>query len=260
MKKKAQLPARKRIRNVLICVGVTALFLLILWSIRIDTVYVEGDAFYTDQEIEEYLFGSDLERNFFYAYLKHHFGEKKTIPFVAGYMLEFEGMDQVTITVYEKSIIGYIDYMGSHMYFDKDGTVVESSSKLLWEGIPLITGLDFDSIVLYRPLPVENDSAFTQILNLTQLVNKHGIAVDKIYFDSRFQATLYIDEVRVLLGDKSYMEDKIAELSGMLPKLQGMRGVLHLESYDPGAMNPRYSFIQDEEPETTADGQTFDVP
>ena len=255
MKRGAQLPARNRIRNVLIGIGAAALLLLILWCQKIDTVYVEGVDFYTAQEIEDYLFGSALERNVFYARLQNRLGKNKDIPFVAGYTLEFTGKDTVTVTVYEKSIIGYVDYMGSHMYFDKDGTVVESSSRLLWEGIPMITGLDFDSIVLYRPLPVKNESAFTQILNLIQLVNKHDISVDKIYFDSRYHATLYIEHVRVMLGDKSNMEDKIAELSGMLPRLQGLRGVLHLEDYDPGAMNPRYSFIKDEEPETTAGGQ-----
>lgn len=256
MKRGAQLPARNRIRNVLIGIGVAALLLLILWCQKIDTVYVEGVDFYSAEEIEAYLFASDLERNTLYARWKDRFGKKKNIPFVSGYTLEFEGRDAVTVTVYEKTVIGYVDYMGSHMYFDKDGTVVESSTRLLWEGIPLITGLDFDSIVLYRPLPVENDSAFTQILNLTQLVDKYGISVDKIYFDSRYNATLYIDQVRIMLGDKTNMEDKIAELSGMLPQLHGLQGVLHLEDYDPAAMNPRYSFIKDEEQETTAHGQT----
>ena len=185
MRRGAQLPARNRIRNVLIGIGAAALLVLIVWCQRIDTVYVEGVDFYTEQEIEAYLFDSKLERNMLFARLKDRFGKNKEIPFVAGYTLEFTGGDTVTVTVYEKSIIGYVDYMGSHIYFDKDGTVVESSSRLLWDGIPLITGLDFDSIVLYRPLPVENENAFTQILNLTQLVGKHGILVDKIYFDAQ---------------------------------------------------------------------------
>ncbi|MBR6526906.1 MAG: cell division protein FtsQ/DivIB [Lachnospiraceae bacterium] len=255
MKRGAQLPVHNRIRNLLIGIGVAALLLLILWSQKIDTVHVEGVDFYSAQEIEDYLFNSDLERNILYARLKNRIGKNKEIPFVAGYTMEFTGKDTVTVIVHEKSIIGYVDYMGSHMYFDKDGTVVESSSRLLWEGIPLITGLDFDSIVLYRPLPVENENAFTQILNLTQLVGKHGISVDKIYFDSRYNATLYIDQVRVMLGDKTNMEDKIAELYGMLPQLRGLQGVLHLEDYDPAAMNPRYSFIKDEVPETMEDGE-----
>ena len=256
MKRQAQLSAKKRKRIIFLgSFAAAALLLLILWNIRIDTVYVEGDAFYTDEEIENYIFETSWERNYFYAYLNNRFGEKKSIPFVAGYTMEFDGTDCVTVTVYEKNIVGYINYMGSHMYFDKDGTVVESSSRILWDGIPLITGLDFDSIVLYRPLPVKDETTFTQILNLTQLINKHGIAVDKIYFNSRMEATLYTDEVRVLLGDKSNMEDKMAELAGMLPQLTGLSGVLHLESYDPAAMNPRYSFIKDPEPvETESDG------
>jgi len=230
-----------------VSLSVAALFLLVLWSMRIDTVFVEGEDFYTEEEIEDYLFSTPLERNYWYASIKNRFGWKKEIPFVAGYTMEFDGTDQVTITVYEKNIVGYINYMGSHMYFDKDGTVVESSSHLLWEEIPLITGLDFDSIVLYKPLPVADATTFTQILNLTQLIRKYHISVDKIYFDNRMDVTLYIDSVRVKLGDKKNMEDKIAELSGMLPQLTGLRGVLHLEEYDPGAMNPRYSFIKDEE-------------
>ena len=68
--------------------------------------------------------------------------------------------------------------------------------------------------MLYKPLPVENETAFTQILNLTQMIRKYEIPVDKVYFDSRFDATLFIGGIRVLLGDKSDMEDKMAELTG----------------------------------------------
>ena len=112
MRRGAQLPARNRIRNVLIGIGVAALLLLILWCQKIDTVHVVGADFYSAEEIEDYLFTSSLERNIFYARLQDRFGEKKIIPFVSGYTLEFEGRDTVTVTVYEKTVIGYVDYMG----------------------------------------------------------------------------------------------------------------------------------------------------
>lgn len=252
MTKKAQSRSRKRIRRwILGVVFVAALLLLFLWNMRIDTIHVEGSEFYTEQEIIDYIFEKPIEQNFLYAYLNNRFGEKKEIPFVAGYTVKFNGTKEAAVTVYEKNVIGYIDYMGSHMYFDKDGTVVESSSEI-WEGIPLITGLSFDYIILYKPLPVENETAFNQILNLTQLINKYKIHVDKIYFNTKFEATLYIGDVRVMLGDKTDMEDKVAELTGMLPKLAGLSGTLHLEDYDKTAMNPRFSFIKDAEPEETA--------
>ena len=247
MRKKAQPRAQKRIRNLFLCLIVlAALFLLFLWNLRIETIHVTGGEFYTEQELTDYIFEKPVERNFLYAYLNCRFGQKKSIPFVAGYTMEFNSMKEVTITVYEKKVIGYIDYMGSHMYFDKDGTVVESSSEIRKE-VPLITGLSFDYIVLYKPLPVKDETAFTQILNLTQLIKKYDIPVDKVYFDAKMNATLYIGDIRVLLGDKKDMEEKVAELTGMLSMLEGMSGTLHLETYDKTALNPGYSFIKDTE-------------
>ena len=45
------------------------------------------------------------------------------------YDIDFDGPFAVSITVYEKNVVGYVDYMSSHMYFDKDGIIVESSSE-----------------------------------------------------------------------------------------------------------------------------------
>ena len=253
MTKKARSRRWKRIRNFFLCLfALTALLLIFLWNMRIDVISVEGSEFYSEEEIIDFIFETPAERNFLYAWLNDRIGEKKSIPFVAGYTLEFIGVHEVKITVYEKSVVGYIEYMGSNMYFDQDGTIVESSTEQR-EGVPLITGLDFDYIVLYKPLPVEDDTTFTQILNLTQLIARYQIDVDRIYFDSRMNATLYIGGVRVLLGNNQNMEYKIAELSGMLPQLKGLSGVLHLENYDRTAINPSYSFIQDETEETAAE-------
>ena len=43
--------------------------------------------------------------------------------------------------------------MGCNMYFDKDGIVVESSTDL-YENVPQIDGLKFDSIVINTKLDV----------------------------------------------------------------------------------------------------------
>ena len=84
------------------------------------------------------------------------------------------------------------------------------------------------------------------------MIRKYEIPVDKVYFDSRFDATLFIGGIRVLLGDKSDMEDKMAELTGMLRELKNLSGTLHLEKYDRTAMNPAYPFIRDMTEETEA--------
>ena len=63
-------------------------------------------------------------------------------------------------------MIGYVEYLGTNLYFDKDGIVVESSSEIL-EGVPKISGLKFSEVTLYEKLPVEDDHVFQVILNLT---------------------------------------------------------------------------------------------
>lgn len=246
--------AKKRRKTGYVILGlaaVLAILLLILWNLKIKTVHVKGVAYYTEEEIENFIFQTPMERNVLYVWAMDRFGYDKEIPFVSGYTVQFDGLQEVTVTVYEKNVIGYIDFMGSHMYFDKDGTVVESSHDE-YEGVPEIAGLSFHYMVLYKTLPVKDPSVFTQILNLTQMVAKYHLDVDKIYFDPYINATLYIGDIRVILGDKTSMEDKIAELSGMIPKMEGLRGALHLENYDSTAINPYYSFIPDpeEEPET----------
>ncbi len=231
---------------VVLCCALAVVFLgLAVWSLKITDITVEGMEFYTEEELVNYIFDTPLSRNAVYARVMNSLGQKKSIPYVTGYVMEFDGLSNVTITVYEKNVIGYVDYMGCHLYFDKDGMVVESSQDV-WEGIPQITGLDFDHVILYQTLPVADESTFTQILNLTQLISRYDINVDKIYFDSSAQATLYIGDVRVNLGDKDHMEEKIAELSGILPSLEGLSGTLLLNNYDSTSLNPYYYFVREE--------------
>ena len=69
MKQQVRPKAQRKWKMVLTCLAVVLLGGLVLWNLRIDTVYVKGDNFYTDQEIEDYLFGSKWERNYLYAYV-----------------------------------------------------------------------------------------------------------------------------------------------------------------------------------------------
>ena len=83
----------------------------------------------------------------------------------------------------------------------------------------MITGLKFDHIILHEKLPIEKSSVFKIILNLTQSLKKTNIVPDKIYFDNDANMVLYFEKVRVLLGDSSYLDEKIVRLQYLLPNL-----------------------------------------
>ncbi|MBT9779073.1 FtsQ-type POTRA domain-containing protein [Clostridium sp. MCC353] len=231
----------KTIIGIVLAVLLTAGILVL--SVNIKTVTVSGNKQYTDEEIVELVLHDQWDWNTFFCYLRDKFQPHKQIPFVEDYKIVFQGLNQVEIIVYEKSVVGYVSYMSSYMYFDKDGIIVESTGTKL-DGIPWITGLKFGHIVLHQPLPVENQKIFEEILNLTQVLTMYEIAVDKIQYDSHGQATLHIGEIAVVLGDNSEISGKIATLRDQLPVLEGKAGTLYLDTYDETKGDMWFSFIR----------------
>lgn len=158
------------------------------------TITFTGSDRYTSKELEEYFFSKKTDRNPFVFLFKSKFCDKIQIPFVETYDVEMLSLTDYKVTIYEKSVVGYINYMGSNMYFDKDGIVVESSGKIL-ENVPLITGINFDYIILHQKLPVENQQIFTILLEITQLIEKYQINTDKIYISTDFEISLTLDKL-----------------------------------------------------------------
>lgn len=229
-------------RTGLVVTIITGLILVIvLLSVNISEITVTGNQRYSDEQMRLILFPDRASRNVVYCYLKNRFREHEKIPFVEDYKIVFQGPFRVEVIVYEKSVVGYVSYMSSCMYFDKDGIVVESANTKL-EGIPWITGLEFGHIVLYQKLPVESREIFEEILNLTQILSIYNLQVDKIQYNSFGEATLYLDDIEVILGNNENLNGKIANLGDMLPELKGRKGTLHLDTYDETNPSAMYSF------------------
>lgn len=237
---------RKKSRKqiiVLACTLAVLLLFALLCSLSIREVTVSGNARYTEEEIEEKLFDTRLSRNPMFFYLNYRLRPHKTIPFVEDYEIVFRTPVDVEIIIYEKSVVGFVSYMSSNMYFDKDGIVVESIVQRL-PGIPEICGLKFGHIVLHRPLPVENGEIFSEILNLTQLLAVNEIQAEKITFNEQGEATLLLGELQVKLGDNSDINGKLSELRDMVRDYPALNGILYLDTYDEANSNPMYRFEQ----------------
>lgn len=224
-----------------VIISVFLLTAIVVVSVNVTQVTVTGNNRYTSEQIQKILFPGQWDRNSVYCYYKNRFQEHEKIPFVEDYKIVFQGPTKVEVIIYEKSIVGYVSYMSSYMYFDKDGIIVESANTKL-EGIPWITGLKFGHIILYQPLPLENRDIFNEILNLTQVLSIYQMPVDKIQYNSRGEATLNMGEIEVILGDNSDINGKIAELNDMLPELKGLSGTLHLDTYDETNSSMTYTF------------------
>ena len=238
----------KILRVLLMVVVIMALIcalLFYLWKeYSITSVIVTGNSHYSEDEIKDMIFTGPYSYNSLVLSLMYRNREIEDIPFIEKMDVDIAGSNSVRINVYEKAIAGYVEYLGHYMYFDKDGIVVESSNREI-SGIPFVTGLSYDHVVLHEPLPVRDRSVFMTILNVTQLLGKYEITTDRIAFDSDQKITLYFGDARVSLGTDDYIDEKINEMHLLLPQLKGYAGVLHMENYTGEEVN--FSFDKDKE-------------
>ena len=219
-----------------------AAYIYIINNYTVTTVHVEGNIHYTNEEIMEMVMGGAYGDNSLLLSLKYRDKGIENIPFIEMMDVTVEARDTIRITVYEKALAGYVAYLGRYVYFDKDGIVVETSTEKT-EGIPQVTGLTFDHVILHERLPVEKPEVFAEILNITQQLDKYSMSADKIYFDANYQITLLFGEARVALGNDIYIEEKIMKLQYILPDLLGKSGVLDMREYSEDTKS--YSFEQD---------------
>lgn len=241
---------RRRQEKIIILAAVILIILLILvgagiyilQKYRVTNIYVEGNIHYTDDEIIAYVLDGRLDYNSLYLSFKYKNREITGVPFVQAMDVDILSPDTIRITVYEKSLAGYVEYLGRYLYFDKDGIVVESSSERT-DGIPQVSGLNFTYVTLYEKLPVEDDSIFERILDITKLLSKYKLTADRIYFEDNGEMTLYFGQVRVALGIGDYIDEKITRLQYILPQLSGRSGVLNMKEYQDSSDN--VTFVQD---------------
>ena len=218
-----------------VCAVLLGALAFVQMQFHVENVSVEGNVHYTKEEIEEMVIKDRLSANSLYLSFRYRNKEIRNIPFIEKMSVRVDSPNSITIRVYEKTVAGYVEYMGRYMYFDREGIVVESSETRT-SGVPQVTGIDFDHVVLYEPLPVEDTAIFSEVLSITQMLSKYDIVTDKIFFNSENEITLYFGNVRARLG-KDDLEEKVMRLQQILPNLEGETGVLDMQNYSDDRKN-----------------------
>lgn len=217
---------------ILVSVAVVAIILIMFFAVfRFKNIQIDGNIEYSVEEVEELIFEKGYDRTVGYFMIKHWLGRDKEVPFIETYDVEVVSLSTIKITVYEKSIIGYLEYMGNNMYFDKDGIIVESCDKII-EGVPAVTGFSYNYIVLHEKLPVEDEKVFSRILDITQMIKKYEMAVSKIYLSKENEVSLHIGDVKVELGNDELLGEKMSVLNDIIPGLKDKKGTLEMSEYN----------------------------
>lgn len=225
---------RKRILTTLLVLlllfGTAALLIVKVFTVK--NVEVEGNQLYEDKQIEEWVLNDKYSWNSLYVYLKYRFFDTQQVPFIDTMEVSLKSPHTIGITVYEKGLLGYIymDSLGQNVYFDKDGFVVETSSDVI-EGVPKVTGLSCEKVVLYEKLNLNDEEALKTLLSVTQTLKKYSLVPDSIDYESQDDVQLAYGTVLVNLGDTKELTEKVKRLEKIMPNLDGLTGTLHMEEW-----------------------------
>lgn len=235
---------RKKRRNQKILIATVILLFVILLSILVvwkvfvvKTVKVEGNVLYDEQLITDTVLNDEYSWNSLYVLLKYTFTDAEELPFIEEMEVKMNHPQMLTIKVYEKGMMGYLSIAasGENVYFDKDGFVVEISSRVI-EDIPRIDGLNCEEVVRYEQLPLD-EQLLKQLLTLTQSLKREELEPDSINYSVANEPVLYYGNVAIRLGTMDNLTLKVEHLSKILPSVEGMSGVLHLENWTEESSN-----------------------
>lgn len=215
---------------LLLFLSVGALIVIKLFTV--EKMEVTGTKRYAEEEIEAWLLNDEYSWNSMYVYLKYKFSEPRELPFVDSVDLSLKSPHILKVKVHDKVLAGrvYVKTLGQNAYYDKDGIVVEMSSEVI-KGVPNISGLDVEQIVLHEKLPIKGKSVLKNLLSLTQMLKKYKLEPDSIKYGEEGSYTLKYGKLSVLLGQAENFNQKIERLSYIMPDLEGQKGTLHLESW-----------------------------
>lgn len=218
---------------ILILLIVAGVF-IVMNVFTVENVVVEGNELYSSTQIENMVLNDEYSWNSLYVDLKYRFVDIGEVPFVDTMEVSLDNPHTVHIKVYEKGMLGYlyINSIGQNAYFDKDGFVVETSTEVI-DGVPKITGISCEEVVLYEKLQLENSDILRDLLNLTQTLKKYNLLPDEIQYDSNMEPVLYYGTIQVKIGSEDNLSQKVVRLSIILPQLDGLSGTLHLETWTP---------------------------
>ncbi|WP_072449611.1 cell division protein FtsQ/DivIB [Blautia sp. Marseille-P3201T] len=253
--------SRRKLYRILIegIVCAILIFALVFFvGFRVTKVEVKGNEFYTDKEIKKMVLDAPIAKNTILAMMIKTEEKTKDAQLIEKVTLKRENMNTLVVQVKEKKLIGYFDYEGKYANFDRQG-VVQILTEEPIKDVPYIEGLDVKNVKQGEKLKGVNTKKLNTILSVGKMLEKTEQKPDKLVFNEMKQLVLYYGEIEVRLGSDENMDEKMNRLVGILPQLEGMEGILHLENITEDTQAVVFDDTQKSETDTSEeDGEETD--
>lgn len=224
--------SRRKLYRIIIEAGAAVLLIFVLvffLGFRVTSVQVEGNSFYTDDEIKNMVTNVPLAKNSILAGFINTEKSTKDAAMIDSIKISRINRNTLLLQVEEKQIIGYIEYQGQCLNFDRQG-IIQIITDEPMENVPKIEGIDVKEVVQGERLSGISRTKLNTILSVGKMLEKMENKPDRLEFNDLNQLVMYYGDIEVRLGDDENMDEKINRLVGILPELEGMSGILHLEN------------------------------
>ena len=209
--------------------GVMVAVIVFFSYYKVATVEVRGTSHYTDEEVKNMVLRGPMASNSVLAPLLYSTTNTEDIAYVDAFKVTQLNRNTICISVKEKKTVGCIRYLDSYIYFDRNGIFVEGSQNRD-ETVPYFDGIQVNSIVMDEKLDIKGDTVLNTAVALSTIFQKNDMIPDHIQFDSSYSISLIYGDITVQLGKDADLEEKMNRVIAILPKIQGKKGILHMES------------------------------
>ena len=219
----------KKIIAGVIGAGILVAMIAFFSYYKVDSVKVRGTSHYTDEEVKKMVLRGPLASNSVLAPLFYSTTKTDDIIYVDAFKVTQLNRSTICISVKEKKIVGCIKYLDSYIYFDRNGIFVEGS-QTRDETVPYFDGIQVNKIVMDEKLDIKGDTVLNTAVALSTIFQKNDMIPDHIQFDSSYSISLIYGDITVQLGKDENLEEKMNRVIAIMPKIQGKKGILHMES------------------------------
>ena len=154
----------------------------------------------------------------------------KNDTYIKNAKIKYKFPDTVEVDIDERKVRGYVPYMGSYLYIDEYGRVLEINKEMA-KALPVVTGLQFDSFVVGETIDADNKKAFDIMVDVAQLMNKYELLdiVVKIDVSDTDKIMAFVNKIEINLGDLSNGDQKIRTMAEVVKNIASNdRGTLDL--------------------------------
>lgn len=191
-------------------------FIALVSIMKIQHVAIEGNTFYSDQQILT-IVGIDEQTSVIQVQFDKIM-DLSDYPYLNAIEIEYTSLTSIKIMVKEKEIIGYIPYaVSGYVSIDKEGYALEYV-EIPDADLMVIEGIKIDQFTLGEIVELEDD-VMKAFLMFSRGNQQYGIDINRIVVENEDlnHIVFYIDDITILFGSMNQFNEKMQKIQDVLP-------------------------------------------